>query len=166
MKSKLLILLILSLALVFALTSCEFLESLSNLSSSTDTSTQPDTDSSTESEKGTDSESDLESDIESDSDTDTDLGSDSDTDSDIETDTDTETDTDSDVGSDDSSDTPPVNNCKHQFQVTDPAVEPTCSSVGYTAGKHCSLCGEITKPQQEIEKAPHVPANSKNKKHY
>ena len=159
MKSKLLILLILSLALVFALTSCEFLESLSNMSSSTDTSTQPDTDSSTESEKGTDSESDLESDIESDSDTDTDLGSDSDTDSDIEDDTDT----DNDTGSDDNSDTPPVNNCKHQFQVTDPAVEPTCSSVGYTAGKHCSLCGEITKPQQEIEKAPHVPANSKNK---
>ena len=34
--------------------------------------------------------------------------------------------------------------------VTDPAVDPTYTSVGWTEGSHCSVCGEILVAQQEI----------------
>ena len=35
-------------------------------------------------------------------------------------------------------------------EVVDPAVAPTYTSTGLTEGSHCSVCGEIIKPQQVI----------------
>ena len=35
-------------------------------------------------------------------------------------------------------------------EVTDPASAPTCIQSGYTEGKHCTTCGEVTVPQTEI----------------
>ncbi len=35
-------------------------------------------------------------------------------------------------------------------EVIDPAVDPTYDSVGLTEGSHCSVCGEVTKAQEEI----------------
>ena len=39
------------------------------------------------------------------------------------------------------------------IEVVDPAVEPTCISLGYTEGKHCTRCGFKTVAQQEIKDA-------------
>lgn len=40
--------------------------------------------------------------------------------------------------------------------VTDAAVEPTCAKAGRTEGKHCSVCGTVTVPQQTIAKKEHT----------
>ena len=40
--------------------------------------------------------------------------------------------------------------------VTDPAVGATCTSFGYTEGSHCSVCGKILTPREQLEKLPHV----------
>ncbi len=40
-------------------------------------------------------------------------------------------------------------------EVTDAAVEPTCTEPGLTEGSHCSVCGEVLKPQQAIEPLGH-----------
>ena len=39
--------------------------------------------------------------------------------------------------------------CNHSV-VIDEAVKPTCDSVGYTEGSHCSICGEVFKAQEVI----------------
>ena len=39
--------------------------------------------------------------------------------------------------------------------VTDEAIEPTCTSMGLTEGKHCSECGEVILAQTSINFAPH-----------
>ena len=38
------------------------------------------------------------------------------------------------------------------IEVVDPMVWPTCQNVGWTEGRHCIECGEITVAQEEIEK--------------
>ena len=38
----------------------------------------------------------------------------------------------------------------------DPAVEPTCTEKGKTAGSHCSVCGEILVAQQEVPEKGHT----------
>ena len=40
-------------------------------------------------------------------------------------------------------------------EMTDNAVEPTCTASGLTEGKHCSVCGEILVPQQTIAAKGH-----------
>lgn len=45
--------------------------------------------------------------------------------------------------------------------VEDPAVEPTCTSVGYTAGSHCDLCGEVFVAQTELPLKDHTPAEGR-----
>ena len=42
-------------------------------------------------------------------------------------------------------------------EVVIPAVEPTCTRVGKTEGKKCSVCGEITVAPENIEPAEHTP---------
>ena len=44
--------------------------------------------------------------------------------------------------------------CNH-VEVTDAAVQPTCTEDGKTEGKHCSLCGEIFAAQETVEKLGH-----------
>ena len=44
--------------------------------------------------------------------------------------------------------------CEH-VEVTDAAVEPTCTEKGLTEGKHCSKCGKILKAQTEIDALGH-----------
>ena len=44
--------------------------------------------------------------------------------------------------------------CEH-VEVTDVAVEPTCTEKGLTEGKHCSKCGKILKAQTEIDALGH-----------
>ena len=41
-------------------------------------------------------------------------------------------------------------------EVTDAAVEATCAVAGKTAGKHCSVCGEVTLAQETVAKKPHT----------
>ena len=56
--------------------------------------------------------------------------------------------------------------CKHSYKDTyidalghkeniDEAVEPTCTTAGLTAGKHCSVCGEVLQAQNEIPALGH-----------
>lgn len=45
--------------------------------------------------------------------------------------------------------------CTHSI-VTDEAVAPSCTEEGLTAGKHCSLCGEITVAQKTVEATGHT----------
>ena len=40
-------------------------------------------------------------------------------------------------------------------EVTDAAVAATCTEEGVTEGKHCSVCNEVTVPQQKVEKIAH-----------
>ncbi len=40
--------------------------------------------------------------------------------------------------------------------VDDPAREPTCTETGLTAGKHCSVCGEVLQAQEEIPALGHA----------
>lgn len=40
-------------------------------------------------------------------------------------------------------------------EVVDPAVEPGCVEVGYTEGKHCSVCGEVLVAQSQIKPNGH-----------
>ncbi len=44
--------------------------------------------------------------------------------------------------------------------VIDAAVAPTCTTVGYTSGKHCSVCNEIIAPQLELPKISHTYTDS------
>ena len=46
--------------------------------------------------------------------------------------------------------------CEHQHTSTIPAVEPTCTSVGYTEGEYCSDCGKYISGHVLIEKLPHT----------
>ena len=39
--------------------------------------------------------------------------------------------------------------------VTDPAIEPSCTESGLTEGSHCSVCGAVISPREEIEPLGH-----------
>jgi len=41
-------------------------------------------------------------------------------------------------------------------EVTDPAVEPTCTDTGLTEGSHCSVCGIVMEAQSLVERIPHT----------
>ncbi len=41
-------------------------------------------------------------------------------------------------------------------EVTDPAVEPTCTEAGLTEGSHCSVCGAIIVAQEEVNALGHA----------
>lgn len=41
--------------------------------------------------------------------------------------------------------------------VIDPAVDPTCTSLGYTQGQHCTRCDDKTIPREPIDMLPHSP---------
>lgn len=43
--------------------------------------------------------------------------------------------------------------------VDDPAVEPTCTESGLTAGTHCSVCNLVFKPQEFVAAKGHSPVN-------
>ncbi len=45
---------------------------------------------------------------------------------------------------------------KPHTPVTDPAVEPTCTSEGKTEGSHCSVCKQVLVAQKVVEKVPHT----------
>ena len=46
--------------------------------------------------------------------------------------------------------------CTNHVEVDDAAVEATCTETGLTAGKHCSICGEVTKPQEVVQAKGHT----------
>lgn len=54
--------------------------------------------------------------------------------------------------------TPPSTECNHE-EITDPAVSPTCTTTGLTAGKHCGKCGEILLAQQTVPTLSHTYLN-------
>ena len=41
-------------------------------------------------------------------------------------------------------------------EVVDEAIEPTCTTVGYTEGKHCRVCNEVLVAQTVIDMLPHT----------
>ena len=45
--------------------------------------------------------------------------------------------------------------CAHR-EVTDEAVEPTCTELGFTEGSHCEVCGEVLVKQEPIKAPGHV----------
>ena len=49
---------------------------------------------------------------------------------------------------------------KGHTEETIPAVEATCTTVGYTAGVKCSVCNEILEAPQETALAPHTPGEA------
>lgn len=48
---------------------------------------------------------------------------------------------------------------KAHIHVIDKAVEPTCTGIGYTEGRHCSECGEVFVKQQVINEKGHSYGN-------
>lgn len=50
--------------------------------------------------------------------------------------------------------TAPEEHTVHE-EVIDPAVEPTCTTDGKTAGRHCSVCGEVLVKQEKIYASGH-----------
>ena len=51
-----------------------------------------------------------------------------------------------------------IGECVH-VEADDEAIEPTCESVGITAGKHCTVCNKITVEQEEIAALGHKYVN-------
>lgn len=47
------------------------------------------------------------------------------------------------------------NSCTAHVPVSDPYVAPVCATPGKTAGSHCSLCGNVLVPQQQIDPPGH-----------
>lgn len=49
---------------------------------------------------------------------------------------------------------------KAHTEVTDKAVEATCTKTGLTEGKHCSVCGTVTVKQETVAKKAHIPGKA------
>ena len=54
----------------------------------------------------------------------------------------------------DEKETRPIARLPHT-EVTDAAVDPTCSETGLTEGSHCSVCGAVIVAQETVDKLPH-----------
>ena len=69
----------------------------------------------------------------------------------IEPDTDDPADTDEPAVTDE-----PVIDCEHAWTVSH-EVRPTCTETGLTKGEYCSLCGEVSIPQETVDALGHTP---------
>ncbi len=45
--------------------------------------------------------------------------------------------------------------CEHNISVT-PSIKATCSEVGYTEEKYCSICGEVLQRRKQLAKTEHI----------